>query len=92
MRQRKLQTCKWMKIYENILYSQIYNYFKNIHFASQCGFRKGYGAQHCLLVMMEKEKEAIDRRNKFGAVLTDLSKAFDCINHPLLIAKIDNYN
>ena len=41
---------------------------------------------------MEKEKEAIDRRNKFGAILTDLSKAFDCINHPLLIAKIDSYN
>ena len=41
--------------------------------------------------MIEKFKEAIDRGNKFGALLTDISRAFDCINHPLLIAKIDSY-
>ena len=53
-------------------------------FPSQCGFRKGSSAQHCLLVMIEKFKEAIDRGYKFGALLTDLSKVFDCINHLLL--------
>ena len=36
-------------------------------------------------------KEAIDKGNEFGTLLTDLSKAFDCINHPLLIAKLCNY-
>ena len=41
--------------------------------------------------MIEKFKEAIDRGNEFGALLTDLSKAFDCTNHPLLIAKLYNY-
>ena len=41
--------------------------------------------------MIEKFKEAIDRSNEFGALLTDLSKAFDCINRPLLIAKSCNY-
>ena len=41
--------------------------------------------------MIEKFKEAIDRGDKFGALLTDLSKAFDCINHPLPIATIDTY-
>ena len=33
--------------------------------------------------MIEKFKEAIDRDYEFGALLIDLSKAFDCINHPL---------
>ena len=41
--------------------------------------------------MIEKFKEPIDRGYEFGALLTELSKAFDCINHPLLIAKLYNY-
>ena len=68
-----------------------YDYFDNILFPSQSGFRKGYCAQHCLLVMIGKFKEAIDRGNEFGAIPTDLSKTFDCINHSLVIANLYNY-
>ena len=50
-----------------------------------------YSAQHCLLVMIKKFKEAIERSNEFGGLLSDLSKVFDCINHALLIAKLYNY-
>ena len=42
------------KIYERLMYNLLYDYFDNILFPSQCGFRKGYSAQHCLLVMIEK--------------------------------------
>ena len=62
-----------------------------IYYFQVCGFRKGYSTKHCLLVMIKKFKEAIDRGKKFGALLTELFKAFDCINHPLLIAKLYNY-
>ena len=41
--------------------------------------------------MLEKWKKALDKRNVAGALLTDLSKAFDCMNHELLIAKLDAY-
>ena len=74
------------KVYENILYRELNNYFENTICPSQYGLRKGYGAQYFPLF-----KEAIDRGDKFGALLTDLSNAFDRINHPLLIAKIDSY-
>ena len=55
---------------------------------SQCGFHKGHNTQHCVPVMLEKFKESVDKDNEFGALLTDLSKAFDCNDHELLIAKL----
>ena len=52
-----------------------------------CRFRKGYSTQHCLMVMLEKWKKPVDKRNIAGALLTDLLKAFNSLNHELLIAK-----
>ena len=41
--------------------------------------------------MLEIWKEATDNNKAFGALLTDLSKAFDCLSHDLLIAKLHAY-
>ena len=79
------------KVYERCLYDQMSNFFEDIFSKYQCGFRKGYSAQHCLLVMIEKWKRIVDYGGVFGALLTDLSKAFDCIPHDLFIAKLEAY-
>ena len=41
--------------------------------------------------MPEKWKNAVDKGKVFGALLTDLSKAFDCLPHELIIAKLSTY-
>ena len=51
-------------------------------------FSQGYNTQHCLLVMTEKIEEARDKNKAWTAVITDLSKVFDCLKHYLLIAKL----
>ena len=42
--------------------------------------------------MIDKWKKAVDNTKVFGALLTDLSKAFDCICHDLLVAKLNAYD
>ena len=66
-------------------------FFDNIFSKYQCGFRKGYSAQHWLLVMIEKWKKVLGNGGAFRALLTDLSKAFDYIPHDLIIAKLEAY-
>ena len=79
------------KIYERFMFLQISDYFLNIFSQFQCGFRKGYSSQYCLIRMLERWKKCIDKKGCAGALLTDLSKAFDCLPHELLIAKLDAY-
>ena len=64
---------------------------ENILSNFQCGFRKGFNAEQCLIGMVEKSKGLLDKGGHFSALLTDQSNAFDCLPHNLLIAKLDAY-
>ena len=59
------------------------NYCQNILSKYQCGFCKGYSAKQCLIALIEKWKQCVNNDGAFGALVTDLSKAFDCLSHEL---------
>ena len=73
------------------MYKQISDYLGNFFFKFQFGFCQGISAQHCLLATIEKWKKSVDKGKTFGTLLTDLSKAFDCLPHHLIIAKLNAY-
>ena len=79
------------KIYERNMFEQTYKYIDNFLSPYLFGYRKGHSTEQCLAIMIEVWKKALDSKFKVGAVLTDLSKAFDCLNHKLLIAKLNAY-
>ena len=79
------------KILERDMEEQILSYMEKFLSPFLCGFRRGFSTQHCIMVMLELFKKGLDQGNAAGALLTDISKTFDCINHELLIAKMEAY-
>ena len=56
-----------------------------------CGYRKGFNIQHALLTLFENLRKSFDNNGFGGAISMALSKAFDTLNHDLLIAKLHAY-
>ena len=79
------------KIYERCIYDQIQLFFDSLLSKYQGGFPTGYNTRHCLISLIEKWKKRVDNGGAFGALLCDLSKAFDWLPCELLIAKLDAY-
>ena len=50
-----------------------------------------HSTQNALLNIIEKWKHALDKGKKVGTIFVDLSKAFDTLNHNLLLAKLNVY-
>ena len=79
------------KIYERLMYSQMLPFIKPKLSNLLCGFREGYSTQHALLRLVERCKKCLDDKGVIGMVLTDLSKAYDCLPYDLLVAKLHAY-
>ena len=76
------------KIYERFLNDSLSNFTDKILSKFVSAYRKPYSSKRVLLKLTEEWKKSLDDKNIIGAVLMDLSKAFDCIPHDLLMAKL----
>ena len=65
------------KLFERIIHKQIGSHIEKYLSPYLCGYRKDFNAQHALLALLEKWRILLDKRGYGGAVLMDLSKAFD---------------
>ena len=79
------------KIFERRLCIELSLFMKDKFSPLLCGFRKHYNTQHALIRLIERFKHCLDYSGVIAGVLMDLSKAYDCIPHDLLIAKLHAY-
>ena len=79
------------KVFRRLMHHQVSEYIDKHLSPFLCGHRKGFNTQTTLLSLLEKWKSRLDKKGFAGTVLMELSKAFDTINHELLIAKLNAY-
>ena len=79
------------KVFERIMQKQINMYIEKFFSPNLCGFRKNFSTQNALTALIENWKISLDQNGYAGAMLMDLSKAFDTLNHELLLAKLHAY-
>ena len=79
------------KIYERFIRNSLSSYIETILSNLISAYRKSYSSNHVLLRLIENWKKSLDNKHFVGTVLMDLSKAFDCILHDLLVVKLHDY-
>lgn len=81
------------KILERLMYNRIMEYVNKheILYNYQFGFRKNYSTTMALSVLVDKIINSIEKGNYLMGLFLDFSKAFDTVNHSILLEKLDKY-
>ena len=81
------------KVFERIIFNQLYKYLddNNLLFGSQYGFRKHHSTELAAVELIDRIYETMDQGDISISILLDLSKAFDTLDHSILLNKLEYY-
>ena len=80
------------KIFEEVMFNRVYKFLENSRsfYPLQFGFRRKHSTTHALIDIIEKINEAIDKKKIACGVFIDFQKAFDTVNHEILLKKLSH--
>ena len=81
------------KVFEKVMYKHLINFVdkNNILYKYQFGFRRQHSTNHAVITLVEKITNALDKGKIVVGCFLDLKKAFDTVNHRILISKLRKY-
>ena len=81
------------KVLEKLIYKRTYCFLSRfkILYTNQFGFRRNHSTFHTLASMCQKITDALDKGEHVCGVFVDLQKAFDTVDHEILLAKLQHY-
>ena len=79
------------KILERIMYNRLFKYLttNEILHKKQFGFQKGHSTEHAIIQLIDQINNSFEKNHFTLVILVDLSKAFDTIDHRILVKKIE---